>query len=375
MEDEYQAPRARKMKNFSIDYILNSSMCQPEKSASSSPIHCRDGLKSLPKNSDSSNPVHVESLKSYQFHQGHHQAGAVLDCFTRSLARTSISPEQSQLTIKNLTSFIDDHKATQFGVGPSSSSLIPLFMAYYLQRQQNESATNPLACPFDGPFGSMPRSSTNPSYLFQPHLSYPLISSQHSSDATIPFDKSVQLCGLRAGGLNLASETSKDLAELSSKTERLVPITRRPVTRSLAPSYSADLSHSSLDVGGASRQRFSHNPMEQFNKTSHTTATSSQTSNGQASSSSGDKVFKCNECGKCFNAHYNLTRHMPIHTGVRPFICKVCGKGFRQASTLCRHKIIHTEEKPHKCSVCGKSFNRSSTLNTHMRIHVGYKPW
>jgi hypothetical protein len=99
----------------------------------------------------------------------------------------------------------------------------------------------------------------------------------------------------------------------------------------------------------------------------------SQTGNSQ--SSSGNKVFKCNECGKCFNAHYNLTRHMPIHTGVRPFICKVCGKGFRQASTLCRHKIIHTEEKPHKCSVCSKSFNRSSTLNTHMRIHAGYKPW
>jgi len=48
-------------------------------------------------------------------------------------------------------------------------------------------------------------------------------------------------------------------------------------------------------------------------------------------------------CGKEFKAQYNLTRHMPVHTGARPFICKVCGKGFRQASTLCRHKIIHTQ--------------------------------
>ncbi|CAF0735183.1 unnamed protein product [Brachionus calyciflorus] len=87
------------------------------------------------------------------------------------------------------------------------------------------------------------------------------------------------------------------------------------------------------------------------------------------------KNFPCTECGKVFNAHYNLTRHMPVHTGVRPFICKICGKGFRQASTLCRHKIIHTSDKPHECKLCGKAFNRSSTLNTHMRIHQDYKPW
>ncbi|XP_068045969.1 fez family zinc finger protein 1 [Anomalospiza imberbis] len=95
----------------------------------------------------------------------------------------------------------------------------------------------------------------------------------------------------------------------------------------------------------------------------------------RGSPSSKPKVFTCEVCGKVFNAHYNLTRHMPVHTGARPFVCKVCGKGFRQASTLCRHKIIHTQEKPHKCNQCGKAFNRSSTLNTHTRIHAGYKPF
>lgn len=108
-------------------------------------------------------------------------------------------------------------------------------------------------------------------------------------------------------------------------------------------------------------------------------ATSSPGSASGASSSNNanakQKTFACQECGKVFNAHYNLTRHMPVHTGARPFVCKICGKGFRQASTLCRHKIIHTTEKPHKCQTCGKAFNRSSTLNTHTRIHAGYKPF
>lgn len=82
--------------------------------------------------------------------------------------------------------------------------------------------------------------------------------------------------------------------------------------------------------------------------------------------SSDAKGYVCGDCGKVFSAHYNLTRHMPIHTGARPFQCKVsfltvkpnltkllkvCGKAFRQASTLCRHKIIHTEEKPHMVGV------------------------
>ncbi|UJR22596.1 hypothetical protein I4U23_025640 [Adineta vaga] len=87
------------------------------------------------------------------------------------------------------------------------------------------------------------------------------------------------------------------------------------------------------------------------------------------------KTYPCTQCGKIFTAQYNLVRHMPVHTGIRPFICKICGKGFRQASTLCRHKIIHTSEKPHGCRICGKAFNRSSTLNTHMRIHQNFKPW
>lgn len=56
-------------------------------------------------------------------------------------------------------------------------------------------------------------------------------------------------------------------------------------------------------------------------------STISSTSGLDNSSNNKAKLFKCSECHKVFNAHYNLTRHMPVHTGARPFVCKVCGKG------------------------------------------------
>ncbi|MEE6481029.1 hypothetical protein FKM82_012735 [Ascaphus truei] len=124
-----------------------------------------------------------------------------------------------------------------------------------------------------------------------------------------------------------------------------------------------------------SQAQFQHYMKESAQTLSEKIAFKTPAKFSSASPNSKPKVFTCEVCGKVFNAHYNLTRHMPVHTGARPFVCKICGKGFRQASTLCRHKIIHTQEKPHKCNQCGKAFNRSSTLNTHTRIHAGYKPF
>ena len=40
-----------------------------------------------------------------------------------------------------------------------------------------------------------------------------------------------------------------------------------------------------------------------------------ETSPNSTASGGDEKVYNCNECGKTFNAHYNLTRHMPVHTG------------------------------------------------------------
>jgi len=53
------------------------------------------------------------------------------------------------------------------------------------------------------------------------------------------------------------------------------------------------------------------------------TTTTSGDQKARYDDKSSPKAFVCPECGKQFNAHYNLTRHMPVHTGARPFVCKV----------------------------------------------------
>src|SRR5699024_10360022 len=48
---------------------------------------------------------------------------------------------------------------------------------------------------------------------------------------------------------------------------------------------------------------------------------------------SGDKLYKCLECGKGFTQKYNLTTHQRSHSeNKRPYICPECGKGFTQKS-------------------------------------------
>ncbi|KAG5676679.1 hypothetical protein PVAND_006496 [Polypedilum vanderplanki] len=59
-------------------------------------------------------------------------------------------------------------------------------------------------------------------------------------------------------------------------------------------------------------------------QTTTTVGNTSSNNSSNAVAAGKPKTFSCLECGKIFNAHYNLTRHMPVHTGARPFVCKVC---------------------------------------------------
>ncbi|XP_054827443.1 zinc finger and SCAN domain-containing protein 2-like [Eublepharis macularius] len=88
----------------------------------------------------------------------------------------------------------------------------------------------------------------------------------------------------------------------------------------------------------------------------------------------GEKPYNCVKCGKSFARNGDLTVHQRIHTGEKPYNCVECGKSFALSSHLTSHRRIHTGEKPYKCVVCGKSFAKSSQLTAHQRVHTGEKP-
>lgn len=344
-------------KNFSIDYILNSS----------------DGDQ---------NGLQISSLTDKA-----QAASQLTNLSAQQASNFQLDHPQDSNMMKNINQQDQMFKLTSStSIGGANlnanSSILPLFMAYYLQHQQQSANLAQLSVS-----SNIINCMNSQNYM---HLADQLNNTRNKNHID-PFCSSKAFAA-RPDCTSLLSNTSRGTRtgqESINMIPKTHPISHLDIANSSNLANDLDQRQASMLINLNTINKLNHiqtgpvraqTQRHQLNSNEQQTSSSNQVSGATNSqsiepTSAGNKVYKCNDCGKCFNAHYNLTRHMPIHTGVRPFVCKVCGKGFRQASTLCRHKIIHTEEKPHKCNVCLKSFNRSSTLNTHMRIHAGYKPW
>ncbi|TNN76221.1 Zinc finger protein 345 [Liparis tanakae] len=82
------------------------------------------------------------------------------------------------------------------------------------------------------------------------------------------------------------------------------------------------------------------------------------------------KPYECPECGLVFKHYSVMEDHRRKHTdNTRSHLCNICGKTFKYSSLLHQHQYLHTGQKPFRCPECGKRFAFAQNMKAHCRQH------
>ncbi|XP_065814239.1 uncharacterized protein zgc:66448 [Labrus bergylta] len=82
------------------------------------------------------------------------------------------------------------------------------------------------------------------------------------------------------------------------------------------------------------------------------------------------KPYECPECGMVFKHYSVMEDHRRKHTdNTRSHLCNICGKAFKYSSLLHQHQYLHTGQKPFRCPECGKKFAFAQNMKAHCRQH------